>query len=140
MGHKDKSCSGIMHGFSKDFLAQAWDLDESLVSTLLDSQRNAGIIKLDAPLNVQESIGEDSVFGAFIYNCKDAKKDVEVKNGGHVAVITSDNLPILSQIGLSADLVKLETVCMCIYIYIYIHDKISWAVLCIVYRDMNLDK
>ena len=117
-----------MHGFSKDFIAQAWDLDESLVSTILDTQRDAGIVKLDAPLNVRESIEEDSEFGAFIYNCRDAKKDVEVKNGGHVAVITSDNLPILSQIGLSADLVKLEAVCMCThqtqeYIYIYIFMK-----------------
>ena len=127
MGSKDKSRSGIMHGFSKDFLAQAWDLEESLVSTLLDSRSDAGIVNLDAPLNVRESIEEDSEFGAFIYNCRDAKKDVEVKNGGHVAVVTSSNLPILSQIGFSADLVKLDAVCMCTHRYtnIYIFMKKS---------------
>lgn len=112
-GRKDKSHGGIMHGFSTDFVAQAWDLDEPTVKKILERQSGAAIVKLGAPLCIQETFDETTGYGKFIYNCEDAKKDVDVKNGGRVAVITSDNLPILSQIGLGADLVSLDPGAMC---------------------------
>lgn len=115
-GCKDKSHGGIMHGFTTDFLAQAWDLDEPTVRKLLERQSGAAIVKLAAALNIQQSNSEANGapgYGEFIYNCEDAKKDVDVENGGRVAVLTSDNLPILSQIGLGADLVKLDPGAMC---------------------------
>lgn len=99
-----------MHGFSTDFVAQAWDLDEPTVKKILERQSGAAFVKLAAPLSIQETNDEVPGYGKFIYNCEDAKKDVDVKNGGRVAVLTSDNLPILSQIGLGADLVKLDPV------------------------------
>ncbi|KAI5069337.1 hypothetical protein GOP47_0015638 [Adiantum capillus-veneris] len=113
MGCKDKVHGGIMHGFSTDFVAQAWDLDEPTVKMMLERQSGAAIIKLHAPLRIEETKEEAAGYGKFVYNCEDAKKDVDVKNGGRVAVITSDNLPILSQIGLGADLVKLDPGAMC---------------------------
>jgi hypothetical protein len=128
-----------MHGFSKDFVAQAWDMEESHVSALLGQQStddvnhiqinpatataidgsgcDLHIIKLEAPLDdlMHHEPGDASdlpplLYGDFIYDCMDAKHDVDVKGGGRVVVITSDNLPILSHMKLSADLVKLDPV------------------------------
>lgn len=113
MGRKDKVHGGIMHGFSTDFVAQAWDLDEPTVKKMLERQSGVAIVKLKAPLSIAETKEDAPGYGKFVYNCEDAKKDVDVKNGGRVAVITSDNLPILHQIGLGADLVKLDPGAMC---------------------------
>ncbi|KAH7435143.1 hypothetical protein KP509_06G051600 [Ceratopteris richardii] len=113
MGHKSKVNGGIMHGFSKDFVAQAWDLDELVVKKLLEAQEETAILKLRAPLNIEETKEDALGYGCFVYNCEDVKKDVDVKNGGRVAVLTSDNLPILQRIGLGADLVKLDPGAMC---------------------------
>jgi hypothetical protein len=79
------------------------------------------IIKLEAPLEYIDHLmhrePDDAsdlppalLYGDFIYNCVDAKHDVDVKGGGRVVVVTSDNLPILSHMKLSADLVKLDPV------------------------------
>lgn len=114
-GRKDKLHGGIMHGFSTDFVSQAWDLDEITVKTILERQTGAAIIKVKAALNISEPASKilPAAYGEFVYNCEDAKKDVDVKNGGRVAVLTSDNLPILKGIGLGADLVKLDPGAMC---------------------------
>lgn len=114
-GRKGKAWGGIMHGLSTDFVAQAWDLDEATVKTLLEGQTGAAIVKVSTGLNIPEPTSEvlAPAYGEFVYNCEDAKRDVDVKRGGRVSVLTSDNLPILKKIGLSADLVKLDPGAMC---------------------------
>lgn len=103
----------VMRGFSPDFVAQAWDLDEASVEKLLGSQNGAVLVLVDESVTMPEPTDEVAIaksYGEFVYNCEDAKKDVDVKNGGRVAVLTSDNLPILKHIRLGADLVKLDQV------------------------------
>uniref|UniRef100_A0A0C9RGQ2 TSA: Wollemia nobilis Ref_Wollemi_Transcript_26035_1627 transcribed RNA sequence n=1 Tax=Wollemia nobilis TaxID=56998 RepID=A0A0C9RGQ2_9CONI len=108
--------SGLFHGFSKEFVSRAWDLNVDEVDHLLGSQSGTGIIKLkegtsmpapEAPHNG----GGDKL--RLVFNCEEAKLDVDVKNGGRVVVLTNDYLPILGDIGLGADLVKIDAHAMC---------------------------
>lgn len=108
--------NGLFHGFSKEFVSRAWDLKEDKVEHLLQSQSGTGIVKLKegkrlpTPESQEEKDGDKL---KLVFNCEEAKLDVDVKNGGRVVVVTSDYLPMLEQIGLGADLVKLDPAAMC---------------------------
>eukprot|EP01018_Ginkgo_biloba_P024856 Gb_27224 [translate_table: standard] len=44
------------------------------------------------------------------FNLEEAKLEVDIKNGGCAVVLTSENLPILRQLGFGADLVRIDMV------------------------------
>lgn len=46
-------------------------------------------------------------------NCEEAPLDVDVKNGGRVVILNTKNLPLVGQVGLGADLVRLDGNVMC---------------------------
>eukprot|EP00253_Pinus_taeda_P005367 PITA_05367 len=109
--------NGLFHGFSKEFVSRAWDLDEDKVEHLLKSQSGTGIVKLkegkSVPTPESQEEENDGEKVRLVFNCEEAELDVNVKNGGRVVVLTSDYLPLLEQIGLGADLVKLDPAAMC---------------------------
>ena len=48
-----------------------------------------------------------------VFNCLEAALDVDVKGGGKVVVLNAKSLPLVGEIGLGADLVRLNGKAMC---------------------------
>ncbi|KAG6426235.1 hypothetical protein SASPL_110455 [Salvia splendens] len=103
--------NGIFTGFSTEFVGRAWDLDESVVKTLVGSQKGNGIVKLDPSLKMPEPKKEH--YNGMVLNCEEAPLDVDIKNGGKVVVLNTKNLPLVGEVGLGADLVRLDGKAMC---------------------------
>ncbi|XP_047960258.1 11S globulin seed storage protein Ana o 2.0101-like [Salvia hispanica] len=103
--------NGIFTGFSTEFVGRAWDLDEGVVETLVGSQKGNGIVKLDPSLKMPEPKKEH--YNGMALNCEEAPLDVDIKNGGKVVVLNTKNLPLVGEVGLGADLVRLDGKAMC---------------------------
>ncbi|KAH9298950.1 hypothetical protein KI387_030632, partial [Taxus chinensis] len=100
--------NGLFHGFSKEFVCRAWDLKESELNHLLGSQSGSGIVQLEKGKSLPTPEVEAGDKPRLVFNCEEAQLDVDIKNGGRVVVITDSYLPILGEIGLGADLVKID--------------------------------
>ncbi|CAN1230815.1 Glutelin type-D 1, partial [Linum grandiflorum] len=98
--------NGIFTGFSTEFVSRAWDLDEATVKSMVGSQSAKGIVKLDGSVKLPEP--KDADRNGIVYNCEEAPLDVDIKNGGRVVVLNTKNLPLVGEVGLGADLVKLD--------------------------------
>ncbi|KAL1817170.1 hypothetical protein ACET3Z_019744 [Daucus carota] len=103
--------NGIFTGFSTEFVGRAWDLDESVVKTLVGNQTGNGIVKLDAGFKITEP--SEKHRNGLVLNCLEAPLDVDIKNGGRVVVLNTKNLPLVGEVGLGADLVRLDGSAMC---------------------------
>ncbi|EYU28630.1 hypothetical protein ABFS82_12G063100 [Erythranthe guttata] len=103
--------NGIFTGFSTEFVGRAWDLEESTVKTLVGSQSGNGIVKLDSTFKMPEPKIEH--YNGMALNCEEAPLDVDIKNGGKVVVLNTKNLPLVGEVGLGADLVRLDGSAMC---------------------------
>ncbi|XP_021912575.1 legumin A [Carica papaya] len=103
--------NGIFTGFSTEFVCRAWDLEENVVKSLVGSQTGKGIVKLDAGFKMPEPKVEHREGMAL--NCLEAPLDVDIKNGGCVVVLNTKNLPLVGEVGLGADLVRLNGSAMC---------------------------
>ncbi|KAK9940369.1 hypothetical protein M0R45_017035 [Rubus argutus] len=102
--------NGIFTGFSTEFVGRAWDLEESVVKTLVGNQTGKGIVKLGgATLPVPKKEHRDGM----TLNCEEAPLDVDIKGGGRVVVLNTKNLPLVGEVGLGADLVRLDGSAMC---------------------------
>ncbi|KAI3982934.1 hypothetical protein MKX01_010417 [Papaver californicum] len=79
--------NGLFTGFTTEFVARAWDLEEDKVKELVGSQKGTGIIKV-----------------------KDGSKcpNVDIKNGGRVVLLNTKSFPLVKDVGLGADLVRLD--------------------------------
>ncbi|KAL0417815.1 UNVERIFIED_CONTAM: Glutelin type-A 2 [Sesamum radiatum] len=118
-GHKSGSftdfcltgSNGIFTGFSTEFVSRAWDLDESTAKTLVGSQSGKGIVKLAAGTKMPEPKAEH--YKGMALNCEEAPLDVDIKGGGKVVVLNTKNLPLVGEVGLGADLVRLNGGAMC---------------------------
>ncbi|OVA18197.1 11-S seed storage protein [Macleaya cordata] len=103
--------NGIFTGFSTEFVGRAWDLEEDKVKALVGSQKSSGIVKLSDGFSMPEPKEEDRKGMAL--NCEEAPLDVDIKNGGRVVVLNTQNLPLVGEVGLGADLVRLDGGAMC---------------------------
>ncbi|XP_050265309.1 12S seed storage globulin 1-like isoform X2 [Quercus robur] len=103
--------NGIFSGFSTEFVSRAWDLDENVVKTLVGKQSGNGIVKLDGNFKLPEPKKEHRLGMAL--NCEEAPLDVDIKKGGRVVVLNTNNLPLVGEVGLGADLVRLDGSAMC---------------------------
>ncbi|XP_055959616.1 glutelin type-A 1-like [Mercurialis annua] len=103
--------NGIFTGFSSEFVGRAWDVDSKTVSSLVSSQSGKGIVKLPASFKMAEPVKEHR--NGMVYNCEEAPLDVDIKNGGRVVVLNTKNLPLVAEVGLGADLVRLDGGAMC---------------------------
>ncbi|XP_062016888.1 glutelin type-D 1-like [Rosa rugosa] len=102
--------NGIFTGFSTEFVGRAWDLEESVVKTLVGKQTGKGIVKLGGA-NLPEPKKEHR--DGMTLNCEEAPLDVDIKGGGRVVVLNTKNLPLVGEVGLGADLVRLDGSAMC---------------------------
>ncbi|GAB4824356.1 hypothetical protein Ancab_007244 [Ancistrocladus abbreviatus] len=94
-----------------DFFLTAWDLGEDVVKSLVGKQTRSGIVKLDGTIKLPEPKREHRIGMAL--NCEEAPLDVNIKNGGRVVVLNTSNLPLVGEVGLGADLVRLDGRAMC---------------------------
>ncbi|CAN0853978.1 Glutelin type-A 1 [Linum grandiflorum] len=104
--------NGIFTGFSTEFVSRAWDLDHNTVTTLVRSQSQRKIVKLDGTtIKFSDRVKADR--DRLVFNCEEAPLDVDIHKGGRVVVLTTKNLPLVAEIGIGADLVKLDGGAMC---------------------------
>ncbi|KAF6143048.1 hypothetical protein GIB67_041116 [Kingdonia uniflora] len=103
--------NGIFTGFSSEFVSRAWDLEEEKVKVLVGSQTNNDIVQVKEGFSMPEPKKEDR--DGMALNCEEAPLDVDIKNGGRVVVLNTKNLPLVGEVGLGADLVRLDGSAMC---------------------------
>ncbi|KAI9085429.1 hypothetical protein K1719_032590 [Acacia pycnantha] len=103
--------NGIFTGFSIEFVGRAWDLDDKDVKTIVGSQSDKGIVKLDANIKLPEPKPEHRE--GMAWNCLEAPLDVDIKDAGRVVVLNSKNLPLVGEVGLGVELVRLDGSAMC---------------------------
>ena len=103
--------NGIFNGFSTEFVGRAWDLEENDVKTLVGKQSGKGIVKLEGNITLPEPKPEHR--NGMALNCEEAPLDVDIKGGGRVVVLNTKNLPLVGEVGLGADLVRLDGSAMC---------------------------
>ncbi|OMO74408.1 11-S seed storage protein, plant [Corchorus capsularis] len=103
--------NAIFTGFTTEFVKRAWDVDDETVKALVGNQTGNGIVKLDATAKMPEPKPEHRLGMAL--NCEEAPLDTNIKDAGNVVVLNTRNLPLVGQVGLGADLVRLEGNAMC---------------------------
>ncbi|KAF8402832.1 hypothetical protein HHK36_010923 [Tetracentron sinense] len=103
--------NGIFTGFSTEFVGRAWDLEDTKAKALVASQSGSGIVKLKEGVSMPKPKKEDREGMAL--NCEEAPLDVDIKRGGRVVVLNTKNLPLVGEVGLGADLVRLDGSAMC---------------------------
>ncbi|KAK4762564.1 hypothetical protein SAY86_008332 [Trapa natans] len=103
--------NSVFSGFSTEFQCRASDLKEAEVKTLVGSQKGTGIVKLDP--SFQMPVPKEEHREGMALNCLEAPFDVNIPNGGRVVVLNTKNLPLVGEVGLGADLVRLDGSAMC---------------------------
>ncbi|KAL5986103.1 hypothetical protein ACLOJK_028093 [Asimina triloba] len=103
--------NGIFTGFSTEFVSRAWDLNEEQANKLVKSQTGSGIVKVKAGIALPEPSKDDR--NGLVLNCLEAPLDVDIPKGGRVVVLNTQNLPLVGQVGLGADLVRIDGHSMC---------------------------
>ncbi|CAK9144943.1 unnamed protein product [Ilex paraguariensis] len=98
---------GILRGLSTEFVSRAYNINEEEAHLLVNSQTGVLIVKLEEGINMPQPCKDNTKEG-LVANIDEAVPDVAVKNDGLLSLITSENFPVLGQIGLSASLAKLE--------------------------------
>lgn len=90
---------GILHGFSKDLLAHAWDVEKDDVEQLLKGQGGAGIIKVQNPEAAIQALEADAegngFFSDYTHEMRWTAPDWEVKGAGCMVVVNKLKLPVL---------------------------------------------
>ncbi|CAD5188502.1 unnamed protein product [Musa acuminata subsp. malaccensis] len=86
-------------------------LTEDEAEKLVHSQTSAGIVKVKDSHAMPEPSALDRE--GVVLNHEEAPLDVDIKNGGCVVVLNTKNLPLIGEVGLGADLVRLNGHAMC---------------------------
>ncbi|KQK11820.1 glutelin type-B 2 [Brachypodium distachyon] len=103
--------TGIFTGFSTEFVARAWDLPEPAAASIVSTQPSSGITKL-SPAHKMPS-PDPAHRAGMVLNCLEAPLDVDIPAGGRVVVLNTANLPLVKEVGLGADLVRIDAGSMC---------------------------
>nr|ACF83391.1 unknown [Zea mays] len=104
--------AGIFTGLSTEFVSRAWDLPEPDAARLVSSQPASGIVKLPASAAALPAPSPQDRAGVAL-NCLVAPLDVDIPGGGRVVVLNTANLPLVREVGLGADLVRIDAHSMC---------------------------
>ncbi|KAE8690046.1 Tetratricopeptide repeat-like superfamily protein [Hibiscus syriacus] len=78
---------------------------------LIGNQQGKGIVKLDA--NVKMHVPKSDHHKGMALNCEEAPLATDIKNAGNVVLLNPKNLPLVGQVRLGADLVRLGGNAMC---------------------------
>ena len=101
--------TGIFTGLTTEFVSRAWDLPEADAAKLVSSQPASGIVKTSIALPT----GSPKDREGMALNCLEAPLDVDIPGGGRVVVLNTVNLPLVKDVGLGADLVRIDAHSMC---------------------------
>lgn len=101
--------TGIFTGLTTEFVSRAWDLPETDAAKLVSSQPASGIVKTAATLPAPSAQDREGM----ALNCLEAPLDVDIPGGGRVVVLNTANLPLVKDVGLGADLVRIDAHSMC---------------------------
>jgi hypothetical protein len=121
--------TGIFTGFSTEFVDHAWDLDQDDAAKLVSTQPGSGIVRVSDGHRMPEPreghrmpepredhrivrVSEGHRHGV-VLNCLEAPLDVDIKAGGRVVVLNTQNPPLIKEVGLGADLVRIDARSMC---------------------------
>ncbi|KAA8545521.1 hypothetical protein F0562_020305 [Nyssa sinensis] len=107
---------GMLKGFSTEFISRTCNMSENELNKLVNSQTGALITKLSKILDMPagKCKGTDD---EFVFNLDNALADINVKNAGSLTTLTAAKLPVLTKLGVSASLVKLDANAMCSPMY-----------------------
>ncbi|RLM58620.1 hypothetical protein C2845_PM18G02370 [Panicum miliaceum] len=103
--------TGVFTGFSTEFVAGAWDLPQDAAARLVSTQPGAGVVRVPDGHRMPEP--RDADREGMVLNCLEAPLDVDTKDGGRVVVLNTRNLPLVGEVGLGADLVRIDAHSMC---------------------------
>ncbi|KAL6839125.1 hypothetical protein ACP4OV_031016 [Aristida adscensionis] len=103
--------AGVFTGFSTEFVARAWDLPPDAAAGLVSTQPGAGIVRVRDGHRMPAPRAGDR--DGIVLNCLEAPLDVDIKGGGRVVVLNTGNLPLVGDVGLGADLVRIDAGAMC---------------------------
>lgn len=103
--------NAVFTGFSTEFVSRAWDVDHASAETLVRSQKGSGIVRVESGFAMPEAREGDR--SGMAINCEEAPLDVDIAGGGRVVVLNTQNLPLVGEVGLGADLVRLDAAAMC---------------------------
>ncbi|XP_066362254.1 11S globulin seed storage protein 2-like [Miscanthus floridulus] len=101
--------TGIFTGLTTEFVSRAWDLPEADAAKLVSSQPASGIVKTSIALPAGSAKDREGM----ALNCLEAPLDVDIPGGGRVVVLNTANLPLVKDVGLGADLVRIDAHSMC---------------------------
>ncbi|KAK6804493.1 hypothetical protein RDI58_002277 [Solanum bulbocastanum] len=99
---------GTLNGFSNEFIAKSFHMTKTESEKLIkDQSRTNLLIKINEGTKMPHPCNK--VKHKLVFNLDSAKPCVEVKNGGVLSAVTCRNLPLLGDVGLSANHVVLES-------------------------------
>lgn len=102
---------GIFTGFSTEFVSRAWDLAADDAEKLVGSQKGSFVVKISDNQSMPQPSEADRK--GMVLNCLEAPLDVDIEGGGCVVVLNTQNLPLVGEVGLGADLVRIYGHSMC---------------------------
>lgn len=99
--------AGILNGFSNELIAKSFHMTKTESETLIKDQSSLNLlIKINEGTKMPDPC--NSAKHKLVFNLDGAKPCVEVKNGGVLTTVSCKNLPLLGDLGLSANRVVLE--------------------------------
>ncbi|KAH7437763.1 hypothetical protein KP509_05G087400 [Ceratopteris richardii] len=106
---------GILHGFSRDMLAEAMDVDEGTMSQLIENQDEAAIVRLREALErkmrrFEEGLGVEKAgwMADFSYRFDSAHRDIIQSRAGQLIIANSYKLPVLKKMDMSIGCLHLK--------------------------------
>lgn len=125
-GEQGEEYQSILHGFRKEFLAEAWDADESEVQEVLESQKGQGIVKVERDVDIERAVNVieegdatatdntgslgTSHLEEFVYNVRHGTPDILVEDAGFFNSANRFKLPLLNIVRLGLTYGRLEKV------------------------------
>ncbi|CAI7809216.1 unnamed protein product [Closterium sp. NIES-54] len=117
IGAQKEQSGGILHGFSSDLLARAWNVEENDVKQLLQGQKETAFVKvqqrsqvdaLNAAIDALNARSGENIFGDFSYNLIENEADIQREGAGRVTWASGWKLPMFRKVGFSAARFELE--------------------------------
>ncbi|XP_004229944.1 13S globulin seed storage protein-like [Solanum lycopersicum] len=101
--------TGILNGFSNELIAKSFHMTKPEIEKLIKEETSCNIIiKIKEDTKMPEPCNKNAKH-ELVFNLDSAEHcTVQVKNGGILSAVTCRNLPLLRDIGLSANHVVLE--------------------------------
>ncbi|CAN4110668.1 unnamed protein product [Withania somnifera] len=97
--------AGILNGFSKEIIAKCFHMTQTESEKLIKDQSSINLlIKINEGIKMPDSCNQHKL----VVHLDSATPCVEVKNGGVLSTVSCKNLPLLGELGLSANRAVLE--------------------------------